>query len=208
MFSEILFGVCRVLVPSLPLPVYWSWSEGETLPDGVSVTKGDLPRAMKLRVGLVQINPPKVTVEKNNVAKIHVDVRMLVGWFLRTTGMSEREAEAKCGELIRFVKTACNKLDVEITSDLSVETVTFILPVEWKVVGILKNNSPIPYVVSDTNTFTFMFTHESSTLITIQLASDIVQLIMVPVGSIVSVIALMIIVSLMKTLIRKMKKSV
>jgi hypothetical protein len=197
-----------MLVPSLPLPVYWSWSEGEELPNGVSVTRGDLPRAMKLRVGLVQINPPKVTVEKNNVARIHVDVRTLVEWFLRTTGMSEREAEAKCGELIRFVKTACNRVDVEITSDLSAETVTFTLPAEWRVVGILKNNLPIPYVVSDTNTFTFMFTHESSTLITIQLASDIMQLIMVPVGSIVGILAIIIIVSMAKTLTRMMKKSV
>jgi hypothetical protein len=197
-----------MLVPSLPLPVYWSWSEGEELPDGVSVTRGDLPRAMKLRVGLVQINPPKVTVEKNNVARIHVDVRTLVEWFLRTTGMSECEAEAKCGDLIRFVKTACNRVDVEITSDLSAETVTFTLPAEWRVVGILKNNLPIPYVVSDTNTFTFMFTHESSTLITIQLASDIMQLIMVPVGSIVGILAIIIIVSMAKTLTRMMKKSV
>ena len=195
-----------MLVPSLPLPVYWSWSEGEELPDGVSVTRGDLPRAMKLRVGLVQINPPKVTVEKNNVARIHVDVRTLVEWFLRTTGMSEREAEAKCGELIRFVKTACNRVDVEITSDLSTETVTFTLPAEWRVVGILKNNLPIPYVVSDTNTFTFMFTHESSTLITIQLASDITQLIMVPVGSIVGILALIIIVNLVMMLIKAVKR--
>jgi hypothetical protein len=81
----------------------------------------------------------------------------------------------KSDEVIRYVKSLHDRFDIEITSDLPEEKICLTLPTEWRFKGILKNNAPIPFTITDTNKICFTVTHASPTLITLELISDATQ---------------------------------
>jgi hypothetical protein len=182
------------------------WHEGDPLPEGLTFVKGSLPEDMYIKVCLEQIAPPKISVEKRNIAEIDVDVKGMMKWIFKRMAMLPEDAQRKCDECVRYVKTSYDRFDVEVSSDLSEEKVCFVLPTEWRFKGILKNNVPIPFEISDTNKVCFTVTHASPTLITIQLISDITQMTNISVGSIVGIIALIIIVNLVMMLIKAVKR--
>jgi hypothetical protein len=206
--------------PTFPfsLPACWEWHEGDLLPQGLTFVKGPLTEDMYIKVCLVQVSPPKITVEKKNVAEIDVDIKGCLKWvFKHMAGLPEWSgkipkapedwATDKMNECVSYVKSVHNKFDVEITSDLTEEKVCFVLPTEWRFKGILKNNVPIPFNVTDTNKVCFTVTHASPTLITIQLISDITQITSSAINVAVAGVALLFVVSLMTVLIRTVKEA-
>jgi hypothetical protein len=205
--------------PTFPfsLPVCWEWHEGDPLPEGLTFVKGTLPEDMYIKVCLVQVAPPKVTVEKKNVAEIDVDVRGSLKWTFKHMAelpewrgviqkAPEDWAKEKMEECISYTKSVCDRFDVEVTSDLSEEKICFILPTEWRFKGVLKNNVPIPYTISDTNKVCFTVTHASPTLITIQLISDTTQMTATTINSVAWVILILIIVSLLRAIAKIVKE--
>jgi hypothetical protein len=64
----------------IPLPACFYWKEGDPLPEGLTFVNGPIPRAMSLKVCLVQMSPPKITIEKQNIAEIDIDVKTSWKW--------------------------------------------------------------------------------------------------------------------------------
>jgi hypothetical protein len=200
-----------------PLPVCWEWHEGETLPEGITFVKGTLPEDMYLKICVVQLSPPKITVEKKNIAEIDVDVKGSLKWvFKHMAGLPEWSgkipkapedwAKDKCDETVRYVKSMCDRFDVEVTSDLTEEKFCFVLPTEWRFRGILKNNAPVPFEITDTNKVCFNVTHASPTLITIQLTSDITQMTTTTANIATSALTIFLIVYLLIMIIRTLRE--
>jgi hypothetical protein len=75
--------------PQFPftLPACFEWKEGQPLPDGLNFVKGPLEKDMYLKICLTQLSPPKITVEKNNIAEIDVDIRGSLKWVLKHMAM-------------------------------------------------------------------------------------------------------------------------
>jgi len=190
------------------LPACWEWHEGEPLPEGLTFVKGTLPENMYIKICLNQISPPKISVDKKNIAEIDVDVRGVLKWTFKRMAVPPEEVERKCDEWENYVKTSCDKFEVEVNSDLPEERICFVLPTKWRFRGILKNNIPIPFTISDTNKVCFTVTHTSPTLITIQLVSDITQMTSTIINSVVSAFAILMVVSLLISTVKSLKEAV
>jgi len=153
--------------PGFPsLPVCWEWHEGEELPPFVEFVKGDLDEPMYFKVCLESFNPPKISITKRNIAQIIFRVGRCLGWFFRFTPAPEDYVN-KCTEYVRQYHT---RFDIEVDSDIKEEQVCFEIPANWKLKAVLKNNVPTPFTRSD-NMICFTLTHESPTLVTLQLTT-------------------------------------
>lgn len=195
------------------LPACWEWTEGDGMPSGLEFIKEkpDGP-PMHIKICLEKLAPPKLSIDKTNIGEIHVDIKTLFKWGLkhiaelpeyreRIGKPPEDFAREKCEEIIGYVKAMCNRIDFDITSDLKEEKFCFTLPTEWRFRGILKNNIPIPFEITDTNKVCFMVTHESPTTITLQLINDVEQVTRTTISMVVAMIIIMIIITLVRTLI-------
>jgi len=199
-----------------PLPACFEWKEGDVLPEGLTFVKGTLAENMYVKLCLTQVSPPKITVEKKNIAEIDVDVKGSLKWTFKHMAMlpewsgmipkaPEDWAKDKMDESVRYVKSTCNRFDVEVTSDLTEEKICFVLPTEWRFKGILKNNAPVPFTVTDTNKVCFTVTHASPTLITIQLTSDVTQMTTTTTNVAVSALTIFLVAYLLTRVIRALK---
>jgi hypothetical protein len=73
-----------------PLPACWEWKEGDALPEGLTFVKGTLAEDMYFKICVVQVSPPKITVEKKNIAEIDVDIKGSLKWvFKKIAGLPE-----------------------------------------------------------------------------------------------------------------------
>jgi len=199
-----------------PLPVCYEWKEGDALPEGLTFVKGTLAEDMYLKICVVQVAPPKITIEKKNIAEIDVDIKGSLKWvFKKIAGLPEWSgkigkspedwAKDKCDETVRYVKSVCDRFDVEVTSDLTEEKFCFVLPTEWRFRGILKNNAPVPFTITDTNKVCFTVKHTSPTLITIQLTSDITQMTTTTANIATSALTIFLVVYLLIMIIRALR---
>jgi hypothetical protein len=206
--------------PSLPipLPACFYWKEGDPLPEGLTFVNGPIPRAMSLKVCLVQMSPPKITIEKQNIAEIDIDVKTSWKWAFKQIATNpevsgtiseppEEWGQKKMDECVRYVKSVCDRFDVEVTSDLTEEKMCFILPTEWRFRGILKNNAPIPFEITGTNKVCFTVTHASPTLITIQLTSDMTYMTTTTANMVTSALAIFLILYLLIMIIRAIRET-
>jgi hypothetical protein len=110
-------------------------------------------------------------------------------------------------ESVRYVKSTCDRFDVDVTSDLTEEKICFVLPTEWRFRGILKNNAPVPFTVTDTNKVCFTVTHASPTLITIQLTSDMTYMTTTTANMVTSALAIFLILYLLIMIIRAIRET-
>jgi len=160
--------------PPFEFPACWDWSEDQPLPEGVTIVKADEKQSASLKICIESVN--KISITKKNIAEINVDVKVCITGLLRKVTLPPPYTPEKaCDEAMRHIKTVHDKVDVEVTSDVKTEKFCFVLPTEWRFYGILKENAPVPFEVTDTNKVCFTITHESPTLITIQLVSDRTQ---------------------------------
>jgi hypothetical protein len=164
------------------------------------------------------MSPPKITIEKQNIAEIDIDVKTSWKWAFKQIATNpevsgtiseppEEWGQKKMDECVRYVKSVCDRFDVEVTSDLTEEKMCFILPTEWRFRGILKNNAPIPFEITGTNKVCFTVTHASPTLITIQLTSDMTYMTTTTANMVTSALAIFLILYLLIMIIRAIRET-
>lgn len=205
--------------PHIPFstPACWEWNEGDEIPEGLEFIKGEPSGpSMHIKICLLQLTPPRISVEKTNIKEIHVDIKSLFKWGLKRIAElpeyrekigkpPEDFAREKCEEFVRYAKMACNRIDFDVTSDIKEEKICFTLPTEWRFRGVLKNNAPIPFEIIDTNKVCFTITHESPTLITLQLISDTEQMTSTITSLTTTTIVLVIVITIIGEIIRIMR---
>jgi len=182
--------------PPFEFPVCYEWKEDQPLPEGVTILKADPGKTASLKICMTDKH--KFTIEKVNIAEIHVDVRGCLKALL--TVVPGILPEKVCEEAIRHVKAVCDRIDIEVISDVKTQRFCFILPTEWRFRGILKNELEIPFDVTDTNKVCFTVAHESSTVITILLTSDMTQTTQMTYNLITPIIVIFMVMIIMRML--------
>lgn len=201
----------------------YAWTPPITFPFCVELTDIDLQKLAEkfpsiiiykaddtkpASIKICWIEKHKFKIEKTNIKEIWV----IIGECIKDIAHhcpglpSGFTPERIRDEAIRYVKSVCDRIDIEVVSDVPEERFCFILPTEWRFKGILKNNVPVPFEVTDTNKVCFTITHTSPTVITIQLTSDVTQTVQATTSIIAPLITLMIIVFMVKVLLAVVRR--
>ena len=180
----------------------------------VNIVKADPTKPASLKI--CWVDKHKWSITKSNIAEVDV----MVGECIRDCvkyvkehmppGMpplpTEWTPERVRDEAVSYIKSTCDRLDIEVTSDVKEEKFCFILPIQWRFKGILKNNIPVPFNITDTNKVCFTITHESPTLITIQLTSDLTQTVQATTSLVGSLVVLFVLIFLIRTILAAVKR--
>jgi len=214
--SQPVFTTLYVWTPPIQFPICVELSDEdlqkltEKMPS-ITIVKADDTKPASLKI--CWSDKHKFSITKSNIAEIHIDVgnciRDVVEKIKEMPEIPQLPPEWTPEKIrdhaIAYVKSMVDRLDIEITSDLKQEKFCFTLPAQWRFVGILKNNTPIDYELSD-NKVCVTVTHESPTLLTVQLASDTTQTIQATTSIVMSVVILLIVVYLIKAIIEAFKR--
>lgn len=188
----------------------------DTFPS-IYIVKADATKPASITICWKDKN--KLAITKENIAEIQVDIgnglRDIVKYVKEhwetimppgTPPLPTEWTPEKCrDEAVAYIKSTCDRLDVEVTSDVKEEKFCFILPTQWRFKGILKENAPVPFTVSDTNKVCFTVTHSSPTLITIQLTSDMTQTVQATTNLVGTLVVLFVLVLLIRALVSAVK---
>ncbi|MEM2355169.1 MAG: hypothetical protein QXO00_02485 [Candidatus Bathyarchaeia archaeon] len=177
----------------------------------ITIIKADDTKPANIKI--CWVDKFKVRIEKTNIKEIDIIVGPCFGHFVRAlpripgapTLPPEWTPDKVEEEAINYIKSTCDRLDIEVISDVPEERFCFILPSKWRFKGILKDNTPISYDMPEPNKVCFTVTHTSPTLITIQLISDVTQTVQATTNLIAPLIVLIIMVYLVRALLSTIK---